>query len=655
MVRSLHVPRCRFWTDDRLEAAVRGAQRPPDEARMAADPTSTLSASSSALSSLLSSASASSTVASSLSSALAASLTLSSTVALPSANSSSLSTSILEDPGPIYAAYTPGLFLIGLGITLLASLLNALGINIQKLDHVRHLSVPSSQRRPEFLRPVWVVGLLIYIVSQVLGSTLALQFMRAEYVAPLGSTSLVFNFILARWLLGTKITKLDLIGTFVVILGVVGVVGFGAIRTGGGIDQDANMSLETLKALWARWNWIVYFIGLQFVTGTMLWVASVMDETVFEREAVEDRRPGGGGADDEDGIAFVNRGGGRRSSRISFWSRLAGQQRRIRQAAKGGLESWASSRPDASIRKLCGLFWALTAGLLAGQTLLFAKSFVKVVTNATDASGRGSGSDLANPLTIFIGILLVFTAVAQIWCLNRGPSPLFLSLVAQLTMRGTGLRVYDSTLIVPVLFASYTASGWIGSLIYLDELSFYRSWVLGLVWFSIFVLVAGVVMLSSKKPEGRPRSQSKEGEGWRADLDPEGEAQESALGAAEEGKANRTPARGRDRSGSVLSLKELGQKLAEPFSARRRGSSAASGSFPTPRIPETSALPEEDEEDEGKGSTYAGAGEDEEDEIDRLEMVPAVGKTSPPGYSRAGVADDDDDEEDFGGFVDAKK
>lgn len=212
--------------------------------------------------------------------------------------------------------------------------------------------------------------------------------------------------------------------------------------------------------------------------------------------------------------------------------------------------------------------------------------------------------------------------------------------------------MYDSTLIVPCLFASYTATGWLGSLIYLDELSFYRTWVLCLVWLSILVLVIGVVMLSSKKPEGRKRSESKDGRGWRADLDPEGEAQESALGAAEEGK--RPPVR--PRSDSILSLKEVGQKLREPFSRRR--SSAASGASPVPSSSHpayvvaavdedskglTSALPEEDEEDL------------DEDEVDRLEMVPTMGKDGLPGYSRAGADDEDEEDEEFGGFGDAKK
>ncbi|WAQ81131.1 hypothetical protein PtA15_1A470 [Puccinia triticina] len=107
--------------------------------------------------------------------------------------------SILVDPGPIYNSYTAK-------------------------------AAPPLAPRKSCFRPLWLLGLSLYILSQVLGSTLALQYMRSEYVAPLGSASLIFNFLFARWLLGTKITTLDAVGTLVVILGVVGVIGFGNIR-----------------------------------------------------------------------------------------------------------------------------------------------------------------------------------------------------------------------------------------------------------------------------------------------------------------------------------------------------------------------------------------------------------------------------------------
>lgn len=87
-------------------------------------------------------------------------------------------------------------FIIGLFITLGASIVNALGLNITKLDFTRQELLPAAQRTRASTRLLWWLGLGLYIASQVVGSTLALEYLRAEWVAPLGSTSLIFNFIL---------------------------------------------------------------------------------------------------------------------------------------------------------------------------------------------------------------------------------------------------------------------------------------------------------------------------------------------------------------------------------------------------------------------------------------------------------------------------
>lgn len=154
---------------------------------------------------------------------------------------------------PAYHASSVVAFIIGLAIILLASVLNAAGLNLTKLDHVRTNAVPKASRRRDLLRPLWLLGMLLYMcvacvslhrnptdapphrLSQLIGSTLALEYMRAgmwgtrlfstyfnildiEYVAPLGSTSLVFNFLFARFLVGTPVTSTDIyVSTFYIV------------------------------------------------------------------------------------------------------------------------------------------------------------------------------------------------------------------------------------------------------------------------------------------------------------------------------------------------------------------------------------------------------------------------------------------------------
>lgn len=51
--------------------------------------------------------------------------------------------------------------------------MDALGLNILKLDHVKESE--KDQQRNDCSRPLWHVGLYIYIASQLVGSTIALS------------------------------------------------------------------------------------------------------------------------------------------------------------------------------------------------------------------------------------------------------------------------------------------------------------------------------------------------------------------------------------------------------------------------------------------------------------------------------------------------
>src|SRR5690348_8637752 len=100
---------------------------------------------------------------------------------------------------------------IGVIISLTASCLDALGLNIQKRDHLK--ASVATKPRHECLRINWHLGLYLYCGSQAIGNTVALNFLKAQWIAPLGALSLVFNFIFARFLVGTKVSRIDLYGT----------------------------------------------------------------------------------------------------------------------------------------------------------------------------------------------------------------------------------------------------------------------------------------------------------------------------------------------------------------------------------------------------------------------------------------------------------
>lgn len=320
--------------------------------------------------------------------------------------------------------------------------------------------------------------------------------MRAEYVAPLGASSLIFNVLFAYLLVGTSITKLDVAGTLTIIVGVVGVVVFGNIRIKtDAIDAESNLSLSLLKEIWSRGPWIIYLVFLELTTIVFWWLSRIAHEVCMAR--VIDER-GDADADGSGLDAMLEGGGGRRNTNPYEGQGFVGKlksardawhvrQGKVRRVVKEALERWSQSRPDASIRQLAAFAWAVTSGLLSGQTLILAKSGVKLVTSAINKTDPNEANQFTSPLSWLIVILLVVCAVTQVYALQLG------------------LKCADATFVVPVLFATYTTSGFLNSLVYLDQTDAYRLPIFLMIWLSIAVLIAGVVMLSLKKqPRVRP-------------------------------------------------------------------------------------------------------------------------------------------------------
>lgn len=212
-----------------------------------------------------------------------------------------------------------------------------------------------------------------------------MQFLRAEYVAPLGSSSLVFNLFLARLIVGTPIGRLDVIGTLITVLGTIGTVVFGNMKNESEIDVEANLSITVLKRIWARSDWIVYLSFLEASTAFMLWLSTIVHAVCIAR--VEEERGDVDGERDANIDEMVDGGGGRRGNlddasfmtKVKVWrNEFRKRHGRVRKLVRGYVEKWSQSRPDSSIRKLAGLLWSITAGMSAGQCLIMAKSGVKV-------------------------------------------------------------------------------------------------------------------------------------------------------------------------------------------------------------------------------------------------------------------------------------
>jgi hypothetical protein len=151
-------------------------------------------------------------------------------------------------------------------------------------------------------------------------------------------------------------------------------------------------------------------------------VSSVISE-IKDRRILDDREDIEGEASVDVTLSAMRRTQQLRSSpstdasiflKISYSiSQLLHRHSTIRYRVLERIEQLTSSKPDSTLKKLAGLFWAISGGLLASQTLIFAKSIVKLLSSAI-ATGSSEGSPLSSPLTWLILIILVTAAVLQI-------------------------------------------------------------------------------------------------------------------------------------------------------------------------------------------------------------------------------------------------
>jgi hypothetical protein len=207
--------------------------------------------------------------------------------------------------------------------------------------------------------------------------------MRAEYVAPLGSSSLVFNFLFSRFLVGTPVSSTDIYvgfpvsfarsitdrhqGTIVVILGVIGIVAFGSINSG--LAQETDV--DHLTSLWRRGGWLGYFFFMAFSLIFLVVATGKLDAVLAARSDISSipfapglptNRPPETDPRSQQNIAL----------------KILGTVQRIWQSSMGllmeWLELWTAPKDDTTIAWTLGIAWASCGGGLAGGCLVFAKA-----------------------------------------------------------------------------------------------------------------------------------------------------------------------------------------------------------------------------------------------------------------------------------------
>ncbi|CAO3607456.1 unnamed protein product [Cunninghamella blakesleeana] len=300
-------------------------------------------------------------------------------------------------------------------VSLLASMTQALGISLQRQSHIEQPHIKLLQR------PLWVVGFLIYTLSNLIGSTCTIGYLPIVILAPVGAIGLVFNAIFARLVLGDPFTTRTTMGTGLIVIGAMLVAGFGVV-------PEPNHTLKDLIQLYKRPSFIIYFTLVELFTCIGL---------------------------------------------ISTHFLEFGLEKNIQ---------WKVKYPD--MKKWLGISYGVLGANISSQAMLFAKSGIELLI-VTVFNGD---NQFIYPLTWVLVLALIFTAILQLYYLNRG------------------VQLCDTIILVPLNFCSFNVSCLFNGLVYYNQWDRLYWWQVVLVLIGITILVCGVLIISFQSHIGSSSS-----------------------------------------------------------------------------------------------------------------------------------------------------
>ncbi|KAI9725746.1 MAG: hypothetical protein M1828_002629 [Chrysothrix sp. TS-e1954] len=160
---------------------------------------------------------------------------------------------------------------IGILVGLLSTSIQSIGLTLQRKSHILEDSLPddSTHRRPPYRRRRWQIGMLMFVIANLVGSTIQITTLPLPVLSTLQASGLVFNTICATLILSEPFTRWSLGGTCLVAGGAVLIALYGAL-------PEPSHNLDQHLALLARPQFIVWMIGTALIIAIILAIAFLL-------------------------------------------------------------------------------------------------------------------------------------------------------------------------------------------------------------------------------------------------------------------------------------------------------------------------------------------------------------------------------------------
>ncbi|VVT58670.1 uncharacterized protein SAPINGB_P006325 [Magnusiomyces paraingens] len=256
--------------------------------------------------------------------------------------------------------------LVGCAVGVVSAATQALGLTLQRKSHLDNDALAPELRVPAPRRALWRAGVLLFLVANIVGSSVQITTLPLIVLSPLQAVGLVFNSLCAAWVLHEPLTRQSVAGTLLVSAGALIVAAWGVVS-----ESAKPHNLDELLRLLRRPQFLVW------MGATMLLVAAVL--VVISHRTNHPAVPISKSSDFIDGDD------------------------------PQGI--------PAKQRLISGLLYAVVCGILSAHSLLMAKSAVEILVRAFV---DGKSKDLRHYQSWLIVAAFLAFAVSQLVFLNRG-------------------------------------------------------------------------------------------------------------------------------------------------------------------------------------------------------------------------------------------
>ncbi|KAJ5973220.1 Magnesium transporter NIPA [Penicillium waksmanii] len=254
---------------------------------------------------------------------------------------------------------------VGIIVGLISTSLQAIGLTLQRKSHLLEDEKPLyDARRPPYKRRRWQIGMSMFVISNIVGSTIQITTLPLPVLSTLQASGLVFNTIFATLILGEPFTRYSFAGTLLVCIGAVLIATFGAI------GEPAHTLSQLLELLHGR-PFLIWMVL------TLVLVVVILIGSKLLRKCIP----------------------GSRAKPVA-----------------GGHYTPHNLRAQSRIKLFRGMCYGAVSGILSAHSLLLAKSAVELLVRTI--------VDRVNQFNRWqswvILLAMIFLALTQLFYLHRG-------------------------------------------------------------------------------------------------------------------------------------------------------------------------------------------------------------------------------------------